>query len=399
MDIGPQATNKLNAAFTSKPLRSRDTRVIYAFEFVTGLLFFLPVLVLFLIERGLTFYQIMVLQSAFSAALIILEIPSGYITDIIGRKNSLILACISFFFAAAGYSMGTDFIHFLAAEMAYAVFFAFVSGTVSALCYDNLLSNGEKAYFKPVWSRAISHNLMGLALACLIGGAAATVDLSLPIHLMVFVALFALGLAFLMREKAYMRPKKRTPLSHALHFSRNNPQMRHTISYSAFSEGIMHSGIWVIQPYLTLEGLSTAQIGVFFAMIYLVSSFGCRFCAMIKKEHVDQALLALPLICAISYLGLWIAPTLWMSFAFFLIFFSRGASKVLLEQLANEPTPSGMRATVLSYKGMGERLVYSAVILSLGGIWDTFGMRAAMAFLFSISAIFAVINAFFHLRR
>ena len=49
----------------------------------------MPIIVLFFQSHGLSLTEIMLLQSAYSLSLALFEIPSGYIADSFGRKNSI----------------------------------------------------------------------------------------------------------------------------------------------------------------------------------------------------------------------------------------------------------------------------------------------------------------------
>ena len=64
---------------------------------IKGALWFMiimPIIVLFFQDNGLNLQQIMTLQACYSLSLSIMEIPSGYAADIIGRRKTLILGCM-----------------------------------------------------------------------------------------------------------------------------------------------------------------------------------------------------------------------------------------------------------------------------------------------------------------
>lgn len=56
-----------------------------------GILFAVPIMVLFWQSHGLTMYEVMLLQSLFALAIVIFEVPTGYFADRMTRKMSLIL--------------------------------------------------------------------------------------------------------------------------------------------------------------------------------------------------------------------------------------------------------------------------------------------------------------------
>jgi len=63
----------------------------YRFEISSMILFATPIIVLFWQDNGLSMMQIMILQSIYAILVTVLEIPTGYIADIYGRRKSLII--------------------------------------------------------------------------------------------------------------------------------------------------------------------------------------------------------------------------------------------------------------------------------------------------------------------
>jgi MFS family permease len=100
--------------------------------------FHIPIIVLYWQDLGLSMFEIMLLQAAFSIAAVTLELPSGIFSDMYGRKRSLIIAS---FFSVVGislYCVANSFFSLLVAEMFLAGFIAMQSGADSAFLYDNL---------------------------------------------------------------------------------------------------------------------------------------------------------------------------------------------------------------------------------------------------------------------
>ena len=104
--------------------------------------FLIPVWGLVMLDGGLSIEQIGVIAIIGVAIGLILEVPSGAISDAIGHKRTLVLAMIGqgaamLFFAGGG------FWWFLAASITYYAMGTFMTGTHQALFYERLIELGE----------------------------------------------------------------------------------------------------------------------------------------------------------------------------------------------------------------------------------------------------------------
>jgi MFS family permease len=75
--------------------------------------FSMPILVLFWQENGLNFKEIMILQSLYFVMVVVLEIPSGYFSDKVGRKKTIVISSFFWFLGILVYSFGFSFQSFL----------------------------------------------------------------------------------------------------------------------------------------------------------------------------------------------------------------------------------------------------------------------------------------------
>ena len=73
---------------------ARDLRLFYLFRLLATSYLWVPISVLFMQSRGLTFGQIMTLGGVYSAVVILVEIPTGAFADRIGRRQSMMLGAL-----------------------------------------------------------------------------------------------------------------------------------------------------------------------------------------------------------------------------------------------------------------------------------------------------------------
>lgn len=99
----------------------------------------MPIIVLFYKECGLDLADIFILKSVYSIAMVSLEIPTGYLADVWGRRNCLIAGCIFCFLGFTNYSISDTFTAFFLSEILLGFGQSLVSGADSALLYDTML--------------------------------------------------------------------------------------------------------------------------------------------------------------------------------------------------------------------------------------------------------------------
>jgi MFS family permease len=117
---------------------------LYLIKIAKWFMLYMPIVVPFYVSNGLTMKDIMVLQAIYSIAIVILEIPSGYLADVIGRRKTLILGAVFGTIGFATYSFSYGFLGFLIAEVILGIGQSCISGADSAMLYDSLLERGEE---------------------------------------------------------------------------------------------------------------------------------------------------------------------------------------------------------------------------------------------------------------
>ena len=73
----------------------RNIRIVYAMAFFHTFMLISPVLVPFFESKGLSLSEIFYLQAIFAIAIVLLEAPSGYLADKIGRRAVLVVGSVA----------------------------------------------------------------------------------------------------------------------------------------------------------------------------------------------------------------------------------------------------------------------------------------------------------------
>jgi len=338
--------------------------------------FMLPILVLFWQDNGLDMFEVYLLQGLFAVAVVLLEVPTGVVADRLGKRASLIAACATLFVSMCGYALGTNFWHFLAAEIGAAVGAALVSGADSALLYDSLHKLGRETEYTRHEGRARGVQLVSFALATLLGGVIGDYDLRAAMWATVvgpFLAFFV-ALRFVEIAPPPASGDLRTGLREtgrllreAAYFVRKHRLVRWNVGVLAALTGSASWLLWMYQPYMSFSGLPVWAFGVAFAIFNLGAAFASRVSHDFRERLGPRGALA-------ALAGLQAMPPLLMatfihpaSFLFALGHQAvRGLGRPLITAEILRHTYADKRATVLSIASLCGRLFFALTAPLIG---------------------------------
>ena len=131
------------------PFSIRNVRWFIIFRVCFNARFYYPVFAILFLDFGLTLDQFALLNAAWAAAIVLLEVPSGAVADIIGRRKLLVLAGILMVIEMALLC----FVPLGNVSLLFAVFMlnrvlsgaaeAAASGADEAIAYDSLKNEGD----------------------------------------------------------------------------------------------------------------------------------------------------------------------------------------------------------------------------------------------------------------
>jgi MFS family permease len=76
-------------------LAIRNVRLFIAFRVFFNARFYYPIFTILFLDFGLTLEQFALLNAAWAASIVLLEVPSGALADTIGRRNLAVVFCPS----------------------------------------------------------------------------------------------------------------------------------------------------------------------------------------------------------------------------------------------------------------------------------------------------------------
>jgi MFS family permease len=369
-----------------KTTRSNITK-LYAFSFLQMTLFPMAIITLFWKDRiGLSLTQILLLQGILSVVMVVMEYPSGYISDRIGYRVSLTLAALLGMVGWGIYTVAATFTHVMVAEILLGISLAFISGSDSALLYETLKQEGSEQEYARHQGRMSGYAQGGEALGAVFAGVLYVYAPLLPFILQIGVWFLVLLITRSMVEP----PREISPhaghLVEALRTARyafvENKSLRYTILLNSVLGIASFYPVWLIQPYMQHAGVPLTWFGPVWSGANLTVAFfsliSHRATGFLGERFMTLRFLILIIA---GYLGLGVSGGVWGFLFYYLLTSMRGLRGPMMLNLTQKETPSANRAGILSLQSLCFRLLFVCTGPLVGMLADRGGVRQAFLFL------------------
>lgn len=344
----------------------------------------MPIVALYYSANGLAASDIYLLQAIYSLSVAVLEIPSGYMADIIGRKKSLIAGSILGALGYFVYSISSDFTGFLIAEMVLGLGGSFISGSDSAMLYDSLAGMRKQQKYLQLEGRITSLGNFAETIAAVGGGLiAAALSYRSVYVFQTVVAFMAVPAAFYLIEPARKKVTSTPGIRHILIVCRESLLVNYKLSSTLLLSSLIGTSTlcmaWTAQVYFVHMGLTEKAITPLWVGLNLTVAIVAAVASTVIAKIGRKAAIFFIVICIPSsyiLLGtLSLIPAITVLFLFYAI---RGYATPLLKDLANIHCDSATRATVLSIRNMIIRIGFAMLGPFIGSLSANFSLRHAL---------------------
>jgi len=359
-----------------------NIRKLYAFSFLQMTLFPMAIITLFWKDHiGLTLTQILLLQSIFSAATLVLDYPAGYVSDRLGYRCALNISAILGIAGWGIYTVAGSFATVLLAEILLGMSLSFVSGSDSALLYETLRAEGSENSYARHEGRMNGFGQFGEAAGALLAGVIYAWAPVLPFVLQVGVWIAALGvtrqLADTPRERTVRgRSHLAEAFATARYAFRDNRHLRYTILLNTVLGISSFFPVWLIQPYMQRAGVPLAWFGPVWAGANLTVALSALASHRVHRLLGDRSmvLLFVGLVTA-GYFGLGVTAGVGGFLFYLLLTCMRGLRGPMMLAHTQSESASANRAATLSLQSVSFRLFFVATGPLVGMLADSVGVR------------------------
>jgi len=364
----------------------------------------MPILVPFFEERGLDMQDVFLLQAIFAAVVLLMEIPSGYLADVLGRRSTLVVGAL---FLGIGHSLlliADDFFSLMLFEIGLGIGVSLVSGSDLALLYDTEIALGRSVETqRKVVGRLYTAHTVAEALASVV---CSVLLLYWTYDTAVYVQVAVGWMPFLVSLTLHEPPGERLGSEgHLQNFSMILRRLllgENILRYVFLSLCIWSLttfyAVWLLQRLWLDQGLHVQNFGYLWGILMLSAAIAGRCAHMVEDRIGTVALLVIVgLLPVFGYIGLASFSAAGGFVAALMFFVARGFGLVVLREALNRRIESRYRATANSLASFGFRgsFVISGplvgYVLNLWGLQSTLWMLACASLIIFVVLILPLI--------
>jgi MFS family permease len=323
--------------------------------------------------------RVIQLSAIYYVSVFVLEVPSGYFSDRIGRRTTLLLAALCLVAAHSCFLVADGFWSFAAGQILLAAGIAMQSGTDTALHYDSLKLLGREREYAAREAKAEQWGLSMLAIATLSGGALGIIDLRFAYAFSLLGAIAMGVLVWRFTEPAHSPAQTywAPGFFRALHSCvgrLRDPVLGWIFLTMIVLYAMSHSVFEFYQPYISLLDIrffdTTTYVSLISGVVIAVSMIGGALGAKVSVEwQAKLGLIGLLAVALVIQLGIVAGMALLVHSSVLVLIFTRNFPMSLVHAPVNAAIApridSRQRATYLSMQSLSERLVFALLLYLL----------------------------------
>jgi len=367
---------------------SRENRVLvwkfYLYRATLSEGFVYPIITLYLLSRGLSDGDVGLVNGLFFAGVVGAEIPTGYVGDKIGRRNSLIVSTLLMSVSMFAFTVSGTVPAFSAVYVFWGIALTFRSGTGSAYLYDMLEERLDTDEYSKITGRGGAAFLVTSAITSIAGGVLYGIDHRIPfVAAGLITASGALVLLSMPETQQYAEGDGGSAFSArdawgTVREKFLTPELRTFIVYTALLLSIPELADLYIQPIVVEAGVPEQSLGLLYAGFMLVTAFASYNIDRVRDRiGIGGWFAVAPVLMAAALAGILVEP--WLAIPGFVSMrIVKSLSYAFRGQYLNDHLPSLGRATVLSTASMVYGLSFVVFRIGGGAVADAVGPKLAI---------------------
>ncbi len=384
---------------TPQSLREKLRRNIplnYLFTFLMEFGLARGIWMLYLAAKGLSLFQIGLMETVFHVTSFLMEVPTGVVADLYGRKVSRALGRAADVVSTALILLSHNFTGIAIGFIFSALSYNLESGAGEALVFDSMKQLGEEDRFIGVRGRTEMICQGVSVISLLIGGYIATLNFDRVYQASLVISLLALASALTFTEPTIVGQEHSgnvfklmwKQFTDSLSVIRGSRKVMALIVLSELVGVFSTTLFFYIQNYYKSQGLNEFQIGVILAVGGVLAALSASQASRVKRlGKLRMLITALSLAMVVCFWGVLAGRSGAIFFALLGALYS--IIWILIGDAIHQLIPSEQRATIISMQSMLFSLLMILLFPAVGKLGDLYGLRQAFVFV-ALSATLAL---------
>jgi len=352
-----------------------------------------PLLNLFYLSADISYSQLSLIEIASLIVLVVLEVPTGLISDLLGRKTSIFLGCIlmgaEFLLIASGFTFSI----FIIAALLGGIGISLESGADQSLLYDSLKKLKKEHEFKKYLGRSSAIFKISAAVAGILWGYIYQHEQVLVFYfsggMFIILGFFSLTMKETVTRKDtkvgnqnivakvdYVKECKSICLR-SFCTMKNNKHLLVMLLFTGLVGTTIRAHTAIIRTPMLDDLLPNAEhLGFFLALGLGLSSLVNWYSYKLAKMFNErQVFFLIPLVMGCIYLLSGIFNHLSLIFLFFIIYLINAFQEVFISDYWHKHFSSRQRATLISFTGASQSFIGVFTLFGTGYLTDLLGLN------------------------
>ena len=374
---------------------------MYAIGFFGGILFFVPVLALYLEKSLFSIKNVAIIFAVEAVAVAVFEIPTGALSDIFGRKRVIILDCLVVLVSLIFLLIGGSLTMFICFAVLMGLAMALASGNQQSFLYDSLKAESKEKYYKKVIGVFYASWPIGASVGSIIGGYIAKTSLAATVAYSFIPTIIAFVLILFLKEPAYRKSGDTNIFKHIGASSRVIIKSKQLLILVVGWLLLMSLGesLHQLKPlFFEFKEIPIEHFGYFSALVFGLAAVSFYIAHDVSEKFGNKRTLIVSIILAVI---IGIASTLTHKYlaAGLLVSTSLlfGIRNTIVDYLFNKNIPSSHRATINSMNSFVSQIGIAVMMPFVGYLADLYSINTT--YMIGIGLMFIVPILFMFIRE
>jgi MFS family permease len=334
--------------------------------------------------------DIYLMESAVLCLAALLDVPTGTLADLIGRKKTVVIGRVFLFVYVFFFAFMSSPLEAWIGNILWAIGLSLQSGADTALLYDTLKECGREGEYKRIEGKAIGSRLLLVAFCSIATGFLADVDLRLPLYASLpFVAVPLIAALFWkepIRTRHYSMRGQFETLKRGGLFVIRSTEVRWMVGFAALLATTSKLWFFTYNPYFELVGIDLPYFGFIFFLLNVVAWFSSHHAYRLETFLGERgSILGMVLCLGVPIFLMGLVP-IWPFASLVLVQnVVRGFMRPFVGDYINKHVETDVRATVLSVHSSVSNLVAILGLAGFGFLVARFDLASSLLVLGSVS--------------